>query len=607
MRFTPLSWIFTFAALVAPIAHSQTSTPSKAAATFTKASEIPVETFFRRAAYAQMSMSPDGLRLAAIRPVNGRDNLVVLDFQAGKFQILSSFKEADVADFEWISNDRLYFRAADLGEGTSRILLKGAYAIDVDGSNLRDLTFPLERASSRNARQSTIHVAGLNLSFRILSRTFDGSGDVIAEINGRSKSYADVYRFNTKTGEYKLLTVETPGNVVRWLLDRDLVPRIAIRAEERTDPNLPRERTIWHRAVDGTAWEKVGVAAGGETAGSIEPIAFDFDNKTLYVSSNVGLDRRAIFKFDIAERKLGEKLLQHPLIDLNGGLVFSKKKKALLGVRYHADVPATTWFDPELARLQAAIDKALPDNANFLYAADEDSRYVLIYSASDTNPGGYFFYNTEKRTLQEISNSRSWLPPALMGKRKFITYKSRDGMDIPAWVTIPAGSDGKNLPLVVHIHGGPWVRAYGGVQWGRSPIAQFLASRGYAVLEPEPRGSTGFGKKHYASSFKQWGLAMQDDITDGALQLVKDGVVDKSRMCLLGASYGGYATLQGLVKDPDLWQCGVAYVAVTDLELLQTVSWSDMSRASDYLETDFKRYVGDSERDREQFRATSPA
>ena len=231
----------------------------------------------------------------------------------------------------------------------------------------------------------------------------------------------------------------------------------------------------------------------------------------------------------------------------------------------------------------------------------------MIESRSATNPGGYFLYDAESRQLEQVSKSRDWLPPALMSKRKFIKYKTRDGMEIPAWVTIPNGSDGKNLPLVVHIHGGPWVRAYRDIQWGRWPDAQFLASRGYVVLEPEPRGSTGFGKKHYTASFKQWGLAMQDDITDGALHLVKEGIVDKSRMCLYGGSYGGYAALQGLVKDPELWRCGVALVAVTDLSLQQSVAWSDTSRRSDYLETDFKRYVGDKDRDRERFLQTSPA
>ncbi len=604
MRFSRLMCLCVLAAIPA---FAQTSPVPNAPPKYAKASEIPVEAFFRRAEYAKMSIAPDGNRLAVLRPINGRDNLVVIDFQAGKTQVITNFKDADVSDFEWVSNDRIYFRSADMQEASGALFLKGAYAVDVDRKNVRDLTFPLERAAARTARQNSVQLHGINISFRILSRTFDGSGDVIAEIFGRSRNYADVYRFNTKSGEYKLLTVDTPGNVVQWVLDRDLVPRVAVRYEERKDPDTPREQTLWHRAADGKPWEQIGVASGKEQAGSIRPLAFDFDNKTMYVSSNVGIDRRAIFKYDIADRKLGEKLLEHPLIDLNGGLIFSRAKKVLLGIRYSANVPVTTWFDDDLARLQAGLDKVLPDSSNYIDLADDNNQYVLIYSASDTNPGGYYLYNTEKRKLQEVSKSREWLPPGLMSKRTFIKYKARDGREIPAWVTTPIDSDGKNLPLVVHIHGGPWVRAYGGIDWGRWPKAQFLASRGYAVLEPEPRGSTGFGRRHYTSSFKQWGLAMQDDITDGALHLVNEGIVDKNRMCLLGGSYGGYATLQGLVKDPQLWRCGIAYVAVTDLELQQTVTWSDTARLSDYLDTDFKRYVGDKDRDREQFQKTSPA
>ncbi len=194
-----------------------------------------------------------------------------------------------------------------------------------------------------------------------------------------------------------------------------------------------------------------------------------------------------------------------------------------------------------------------------------------------------------------------------MAERRFVMYKARDGLNIPAWLTVPRGVETKNLPLIVHIHGGPWARSYQGAQWGRWPDAQFFASRGYAVLEPEPRGSTGFGAKHYQMSFMQWGLSMQDDITDGALHLASSGIVDKSRMCLFGGSYGGYATLQGLVKDPDLWKCGHAYVAVTDIELKQNVTWSDTARYSDYYQTDFKRWIGDISTDRARFDATSPA
>lgn len=594
-------------AVASPIAAAQSTTAPTQPAKYAKAADIPVDVFMKRAQYSQVALSPDGGKLAALTPLHGRENLVVVDLANRKSTVITAFKDVDVSDFLWVSNDRLYLRTADLSEATGSLYLKGAYAIDVDGSSLRDLSYPLERLADRAARQSSVQIASQNLSFRVLSRTFDGSGEVITEIYGRSKSYADVYRYNTKTGKHTLLTFDSPGNVVHWVIDRDLVPRIAVRQEERTDPTKPRVSTIWHRAGEGKPWEQIGLASSSDVAGGLSPLAFDFDNQTLYVSSNVGQDKRALYKYDIPGKKLGEKLAQHPLIDLQGGLIFSRKKRALVGVRYSADHRDTSWFDEDMAKLQAGLDKALPGTTNIIDFAGDKERYTLVFSQSDSNPGVYYLYDTEARKLERVASTRDWLPPELMATRRFIKYKARDGLEIPAWVTIPRGSEGKKLPLVVHVHGGPWVRSYGDVAWGRSSAAQFFASRGYAVLEPEPRGSTGFGRNHYMKAMKQWGLTMQDDITDGALHLAAEGLADKDRMCLFGGSYGGYATLQGLVKDPDLWRCGAAYVAVTDLELMQSVSWSDTARLSDFYETDFKRRVGDKDADREQFLKTSPA
>ena len=582
-------------------------TSNPAPASYAKPSDIPVGVFFKRAQYSQVSLSPDGSKLAALTPLNGRDNLVVIDLVNAKSNVITAFKDIDVSSFQWTSNTRLYLRCADTSEANGSIFLKGAYAIDADGTNLRDMLFPLDRTKDKTARQNSVQLTPLNISFQILSRTFDGSGDVIAEIYGRSTTYSDVYRYNTKTGQFKLLTFDSPGNVVRWVVDRDLVPRIAVRLEERTDPTKPRVSTLWHRAGEGKPWENIGVAAGSDNDGGLSPLAFDFDNKTLYVSSNIGQDKRAIYKYDIAGRKLGEKLVQHPLIDLTGGLIFSRKKQSLVGVRYSAGARDTSWFDEDMGKLQGSIDRTLPNTTNVIDFADDSERYTLVFSQSDTQPGTYYLYDAETRKLQPVANTRAWLPPELMATRRFVKYKARDGLEIPAWITVPRGSEGKKLPLIVHIHGGPWVRGYYDVDWGRWPSAEFFASRGYAVLEPEPRGSTGFGRMHVAKSMKQWGLTMQDDITDGALFLVAEGLVDKDRMGLFGGSYGGYATLQGLVKDPDLWRCGAAYVAVVDLELMQTVTWSDTAKLTDYFDTDFKRRVGDKDADREQFLKTSPA
>jgi dipeptidyl aminopeptidase/acylaminoacyl peptidase len=257
-------------------------------------------------------------------------------------------------------------------------------------------------------------------------------------------------------------------------------------------------------------------------------------------------------------------------------------------------------------RLQKSIDAGMPKTVNEIFIPQETDDVALVLAHSDRDPGAYFLLDRKKPKLELLAKKRDWLDPNLMAERRFIKYKARDGLEIPAWVTVPKGG-GKNLPLIVNIHGGPWGRTYSGIQWGRWPEAQFFASRGYVVLEPEPRGSLGFGTNLYKSSFKQWGQAMQDDITDGALYLASEGLVDKSRMCLHGGSYGGYATAMGLVKDPDLWKCGSPFVAVTDLFLFQNVQYSDISAGGYFFETDFKKLVGDSKADREMFTKTSPA
>jgi len=182
-----------------------------------------------------------------------------------------------------------------------------------------------------------------------------------------------------------------------------------------------------------------------------------------------------------------------------------------------------------------------------------------------------------------------------------IRYKARDGLTIPALLTLPRGLDPKNLPLVVFPHGGPWVR---GIDWEWNAERQFLASRGYAVLEPDFRGSTGHGWKLFRSGWKQWGMAMQDDLADGALDLASRGIVDKNRVCITGASYGGYATVMGLIRHPEIFKCGISWVGVTDMELLHTVGWSDTADSPE-ARLSFEVLGGDPAKDRDMMRANS--
>jgi dipeptidyl aminopeptidase/acylaminoacyl peptidase len=575
-----------------------------ATATALKASAIPVDQWARRPEFNNMSLSPNGDWLAAISPFKGRNNLVVINLAERSRRVLTSFETTDVANFYWVNNKRICMRVSDGQDVTGNFTYRGTFCINTDGSEFADFT-RIDRRSSADQ--------GRLVLFDPVRAVGGDSNDYIVSMRARTTSSVDLYRFNTINGRYQLLTFSSPGDVTRWVLDRNQVPRVAVTNEPRQG-NEPFTRIgLWYRDSADAKWEKLfesrstwGVTVGDHMA----PIGFDFDNTTLYVASNIGRDKMAIYKYDTKAKKLGELVYEHPLIDLEGGLLFSNEKKKLVGIRYNAEMPTTKWFDPELDTLQKQLDATLKGMVNNIGVVEEKTKRLLITSVSPTHAGQYYLFDNESKSIEPLVKRREWLPEQAMSERRFVKYKARDGMEIPAWVTIPKGSSGKNLPLVVHIHGGPQVRAYGGVQWTgeRWPVAQFLASRGYAVLEPEPRGSTGFGRKHYESSYKQWGLSMQDDITDGALHLVKEGIVDKNRMCLYGGSYGGYASLQGVVREGDLFKCTIPIVAVTDLGLFQKVQHSDIAeRGDNVLDTEFTVAVGDNVRDKEQFQRTSPA
>jgi dipeptidyl aminopeptidase/acylaminoacyl peptidase len=588
--------------MVAGVAHAQATQQVKTVEVtvpYLQAGKISVETFVRRAEFSSMVMSPDGNKLAALAPLKGRNNLVVIDLVKRTRNVITSFETLDVAVISWVNNDRIFFRAADGQDVTGRFTFRGQYAVNADGTELRDLTRIGESVSS-------IRGEGKTVLFDIRSRV-PQSNDIIISASMRTRDSDDLYQLDTKTGKLKLLTFDSPGRVSKWVMDRNRVPRIAVRSEKRESPGKPTKSTLWHRTAEGAKWEQFFEHDNDSAAEQIDPLNFDFDNSTLYVASNVGRDKSAIYKFDLAAKKLGELVFEDALIDIEGGLIFSDTKKKLVGIRYSPDVPRVKWFDEESDKLQRQIDATFPKTFNDITGSDAKDGLRLIFARSDVDPGEYHLYDDGKKSLESLVRTREWISPEIMSPRKFIQYKARDGRMIPAWLTIPKGSAGTALPLIVHIHGGPRARSYFGTAWGRTPYAQFFASRGYAVLEPEPRGSTGFGRSHDVSGYKKWGDTMQDDLTDGALHLVKEGIVDKSRMGLFGGSYGGYATLQGMVKEPDLFKAGFAVVAVSDLFVLQNVTYSDTAQLSDYLDTDFKRWVGDPVADRAQMTLTSPA
>jgi len=547
-----------------------------------------IETLFRLPQYSSMQLSPDGEHIAALVPGNGRQNIAVINTKTRKAVPVTGLTERDVVAVRWISSKRLLYSTGSLGIRDEYAGGGGLYAIDRDGSDFRMVG---DGGDERMARGTHLVVRFL----RVVGTLPGESDDFIAqevEIDARGATPGALVRVDSRSGRRTPISSGKPESAVNeaWIADSRGVGRVFAASSEG------RMRIHYRKAQD-ASWvrlDEFSVFSGDQWT----PLAVAEDDRMLYVSSWKGRDKAAIVLYDPETKAFGEVLAAHPQVDLSQLVVLDGK---VMGVSYEADKGGTAWFDEELARIQGGIDRALPGTVNRLSVSRDRSRFIVT-ARSDVKPASFYLFDRQAGKLEWLADAAPWIDPKAMSPVKPVRYKARDGLEIPGYLTLPKGSAGKGLPMVVMIHGGPWVP---GDTWYYHPEVQFLASRGYAVLQPNFRGTTRYGWKHFSSSFKQWGLAMQDDITDGVKWAVEQGVADPGRICIYGASYGGYATMMGLAKTPELFKCGINYVGVTDLNLFATAHWADYAD-SEFAKYGMKAMVGDLEGDKERLKTTSP-
>ena len=548
-----------------------------------------VEYFFKRPQYTNVTISPDGTALAALAPVVGRQNLVVIDLKTRKPQVITAQRTRDITSAFWINNNRIVFSTGALD--TAQFLATrggGVFAVNRDGSNMRILG---EGSDEQMA-------GGLRTTFRPLVsvRRLAGDGnDIIAQEHvfsaGMSEDHSGaLYRIDTTNGRRTEISFGKPDSAryEGWITDDKGIPRVMT----ASTGTVVR---IWYRAGENEPWRKIDERPALQPGWA--PLAVDRDDKTMLVRDQRTRDKAAVVRYDPATGTFGEVLAEHPQVDLDDLI---RESGRVVGVRYDADRPGHAWFDEELARVYRTVDASFPGMTNSI-SWSRDRSLFLVFSRSDKSHGSYYLYDAKARKLEWLLDRAPWQKPEEHAAMQPVRYNARDGLEIPAYLTLPRGKE-KNLPLVVMVHGGPWVP---GDSWRYHPEVQFLAARGFAVLQPNFRGTTRYGWKHFTSSFGQWGLAMQDDVTDGVKWAVAQGIADPKRVCIYGGSYGGYATMMGLAKEPEMFRCGINYVGVTDLDLLLTATWSDMAY-SDFVKHTAKQMVGDPSKDAERLRQTSP-
>lgn len=583
------------AVLIGP-APARAAAPEAGAAAPATAAPLPsLQSFFDNPAFSGARLSPDAKFLAVrVSKAGGRDMLAVVDLASMAIKVVGNFGNADVGRFAWVNNQRLLFDSADklLGQGDIDFA-PGLYAVDRDGNHFRQLA---ERRGGF-VREATLHALLPWNTYMIEQRGARSSNAVYVispQFRHEEVTDVDLLRLDTVTGRAE--HVVRPPHARGYLLDEHGEPRLAFAVDGG-------DEVLWYRERDGGQWRQLASFPlyGGQRG--FAPVAFGPDG-TLYVQARLQSDKSALYRYDLASGKIDPTpVLRVADYDFDGRLLTSADK--LLGVRLTTDAETTEWFDPAMKALQARIDARLPSTVNLVSVAPHAaSPWVLVESYSDVQPRVTTLFNTETGAFNKVGDSHGQIDPARMGRQDLVHYQARDGRSIPAWLTLPRTGGGKHLPLVVLVHGGPYVR---GGSWGWNAESQFLASRGYAVLEPEYRGSTGFGYAHFKAGWKQWGLAMQDDLADGARWAIAGGIADAGRICIAGASYGGYATLMGLVNDSQLFRCGVDWVGVTDIDLMFTGNW----RYSSDLSETWKQYgmpvlIGDPKADHAQFQATSP-
>lgn len=515
--------------------------------------EAPVATFFQAPTITSLTFSPNGKYIACLIPRDHRMNLAVVDLEKGTKNVLTNFKDRQATLPSWASNDRILFRVDD--EGRESFAL---YAVNRDGSD------PTVLASGYSKADTTQE---LNVRFRsVLGPIKNDPKNILVLANLTYRDWSDVATMNLKTGEMTTV-IPAPGNVDYYLRDHDGNVRIAV-------IQTAQVRRILHREAKGKGWTPL--AEHHMDQPGWEPIAFDGDNRTLFIWSDVGRKTRAVYRFDVVERRQLDLVLAddtYDTIDANAAVamsrtpstIFDPVKGRIVGLSYSADRTRFHWLDDEMRQLEKKLSASLPDTVHSPRQFAEDGSKIIFFSSSDRDPGVYYVYDRKRQKLDELAVVKPAIEPEKMSPVRSIKFMARDGLELHGYLTLPRGLAARNLPLILHPHGGPFgIRD----EWSYRDEVQFYANRGFAVLQVNYRGSGGFGRAFESAGFKKWGLEMQHDLSDGVKWAIAEGIADSSRVVISGASYGGYATMAGLTFSPELYCAGINYVGVTNIELL---------------------------------------
>lgn len=519
-------------------------------------SDIPVEAFAKLNDGEQMKMSPSATLLAYIVSYQGRKHIMVQKLDGTDRTILPPIKDADISWFIWKGDDILLisyrFTEKNMGRtwATSRLVTYNLTTMELDKLiHLKKDTY------------MSVELIG-NIGDDVLDMLEDDPDHILLALDIERDGDKEIFKVNLRTKKRKRFFGDK-YSVSNWRVDEQHKVRwgtgYPIRAYSK------KHRVVRYLNPVTSKWDQIHKKEWYDED-STYPMRFFEDPRYAYVSSPNEKGINGLAKFDFVDGKIIKELYSHKTVDISE-LATSPETGDVIGVYYTEHLPKIHFFNKSYEKLYGRIDDAFGVNEDLVSGRAQiismnlkKKRFIIKYMNSNT-AGEYHFLNGNTGNILHILNANEYLPQTLMSKVKPIQYEARDGLTIHGYLTLPKGKAAKNLPTVILPHGGPNARD----TMAFDVWAQFFASRGYAVLQPNFRGSTGYGDIFKDLGDNQWGGTMQDDITDGTKWLIEQGIANPSRICIVGASYGGYAALMGSIKEPDLYKCAISINGVADL------------------------------------------
>lgn len=535
------------------------------------AEPVPLSDFARHLKFRDVKISPDGSHLAISAMIEDNSVLSIVNIEDNTGFSINPREEDVVDDFWWVSGKRvIYTLGTKVGQLERPEPTGELFAVNVDGKG-RDVLFGF-RANRDPAGSTGSHIQkkeSENASAWMLDELRDDDDNAIIGVRrwnwshvntaGGELLHPEVRRIDVRSGKNRSLT-KSPLVQANFLTDNDGVARFTYGEDNA------QKYKVYYRSGDGKAWELII----DETQDGVRvvPEAFNRAGDAVYFfcggSNGVG----GLCLWNIADRTF--KTLWSGADAAPTGIAKTFDGKDVYAIRSMPGRTAITLVDKEAAesRLLADMMGAFPGEDVSFTSNSRDGKKIVVDVQSDKNPGSYYLYDVDTKKLSLLFSQAPWLEGKPLASMEPFSFKSRDGLVLHGYLSKPPGNEeAKDLPLVVYLHGGPYGERD---TWGYDPTVQALTSRGYAVLQVNFRGSGGYGYDFVKAGFGEWGARMQDDVTDATHWAVKDGVADPKRICIYGGSYGGYAALQGVVREPDLYQCAIGSSGVYDLNLMKT-------------------------------------